>query len=237
MAARWTSRDEATPLLRSERRREEVSDGIWRWGARAACAGLALSALGVGLGQRPTIVRTVARQGTAESANDLDLIEWVGLSGGMTTDGQQGYLKRTVGGNSWDRGAYSARAITKVGDEVRGISGDCMRTDNRHLQFGLSSTPSGHSHTGIDYAVFCNGNQARFQERGVNKYDAGVYAAGETFQVIVNDAGAVEFYVDGDLKYTSSTAPSFPLYADTSFHNHLATLANARWISAVPTPA
>ena len=56
----------------------------------------------------------------------------------------------------------------------------------------------------------------------MNKFDAGVFAAGETFQVIVNDAGAVEFYVDGDLKYTSSTAPSFPLYADTSFHNHLA---------------
>jgi hypothetical protein len=55
--------------------------------------------------------------------------------------------------------------------------------------------------------------------------------------VIVNDAGAIEFYVDGDLKYTSLTSPSFPLYADTSFHNHLAELANARWISAVPTPA
>jgi hypothetical protein len=36
----------------------------------------------------------------------------------------------------------------------------------------------------------------------------------------VNDEGAVEFYVDGDLKYTSTTPPSFPLYADTSFHNH-----------------
>ena len=168
-----------------------------------------------------------------EGANDLDLIEWVGLSQGMTTDGKQGYLKRTEGGNNWARGAYSARAITKVGDEIRGISGDCMRTDNRHLQFGLSSTPSGHSQTTIDYAVFCNGNQVRFQEKGVNKFDAGVFVAGETFQVIVNDAGAIEFYVDGDLKYTSLTAPSFPLYADTSFHNHLAELANARWVHKV----
>ena len=168
-----------------------------------------------------------------EGANDLDLIEWVGLSQGMTTDGKQGYLKRTEGGNNWARGAYSARAITKVGDEVRGISGDCMRTDNRHLQFGLSSTPSGHSQTTIDYAVFCNGNQVRFQEKGVNKFDAGVFVAGETFQVIVNDAGAIEFYVDGDLKYTSLTSPSFPLYADTSFHNHLAELANARWVHKV----
>ena len=81
--------------------------------------------------------------------------------------------------------------------------------------------------------MFCNGNQVRFQEKGVNKFDAGVFVAGETFQVIVNDAGAIEFYVDGDLKYTSLTSPSFPLYADTSFHNHLAELANARWVHKV----
>jgi hypothetical protein len=166
-----------------------------------------------------------------EGANDLDLIEWTGMFG-VTTEGKQGFLKRTEGGNNWSRGAYSKRAITKVGDEIRGISGDCMRTD-RHLQFGLTSTPQGHSQTTIDYAVYCNTNKIWFQEKGVQKFDAGVYVAGETFQVIVNDAGAVEFYVDGDLKYTSTTPPSFPLYADTSFHNHHATLANARWVHKI----
>jgi len=169
-----------------------------------------------------------------EGANDLSLVEWTGVAGGITTGGKQGYLKRTAGGNAWDRGAYSARAITKVGDEIRGISGDCMST-RHHYMFGLSSTPkSSQSYQTIDYAVYCDKGTVRFYEKGTNKFTVGVFAAGETFQVIVNDAGAVEYYVDGDLKYSSTVAPSFPLYADASFHNGGGELANAQWISVVP---
>ena len=64
-----------------------------------------------------------------EGGNDLQLVKWTNLRG-VTTANKLGYLKRTTGSHGWSEGAYSARAITKVGDEIRVFPQTaCVETD------------------------------------------------------------------------------------------------------------
>ena len=173
-----------------------------------------------------------------EGGNDLQLVKWTNLRG-VTTANKLGYLKRTTGGHGWNEGAYSARAITKVGDEIRGISADCMRRDRR-LMFGLSHRPwVNHDFKTIDFAIDCDpGNRwskpsIYVVESGSRKKTLAPLVPGETAQIALNDDGFIAYYVDGELKYTSTKRPSFPLYADASLGTHHAELANARWIQRV----
>jgi hypothetical protein len=173
-----------------------------------------------------------------EGGNDLQLVEWTNLEG-VTADNQLGYLKRTAGGYGWNTGAYSSRAITKVDDEVRGISADCMRQDRR-LMVGLSHSPDvNHGYKTIDFAIYCDQDGGGRQPK-IHVYESGrkiktlaPLVSGETVQIALNDDGAIAYYVDGELMYTSTKAPSFPLYADTSLENQNAELANAMWVANV----
>ena len=173
-----------------------------------------------------------------EGGNDLQLVKWTNLRG-VTTANKLGYLKRTTGGHGWNEGAYSARAITKVGDEIRGISADCMRRDRR-LMFGLSHRPwVNHDFRTIDFAIDCDpGNRwskpsIYVVESGSRKKTLAPLVPGETAQIALNDDGFIAYYVDGELKYTSTKRPSFPLYADASLGTHHAELANARWVQKI----
>ncbi|MEL0332162.1 MAG: hypothetical protein VW982_08110, partial [Candidatus Poseidoniales archaeon] len=173
-----------------------------------------------------------------KGAFDLQLVEWTNLQG-VTAGDQLGYLKRTAGGSGWNQGAYSARAITKVDDEIRGISADCMRQDRR-LMVGLSHSPEvNHDYRTIDFAIYCDQDGGRGQPK-IHVYESGSkittlapLVSGETVQIALNDDGAIAYYVDGELMYTSTKAPSFPLYADTSLENQNAELANARWVQKI----
>lgn len=148
-----------------------------------------------------------------QGANDLALVEFAGVVG-ATTDDKLGYLRRTKGGSNWKQaGAYSARAITKVDDEVRGVSADCA-TNNKRVMFGLTNNAADKDHdfNSIDFAIYCDQQHTRaiVYERGQKKAVIGSFASGETFQVALNDEGAVEYYKDGELAYTSANAPAFP---------------------------
>ena len=120
-----------------------------------------------------------------EGGNDLQLVKWTNLRG-VTAANKLGYLKRTAGGYGWNQGAYSARAITKVDDEIRGISADCMRKDRR-LMFGLSHRPGvNHDYKTIDFAIYCDqGNRwskpsIRVFESGSKKKTLAPLVSGET---------------------------------------------------------
>ena len=176
-----------------------------------------------------------------KGAFDLQLVKWTNLRG-VTTANKLGYLKRIAGGHGWNQGAHSARAITKVGDEIRGISADCMRRDRR-LMVGLSHRPGvNHDYKTIDFAIYCDQDAGRGQpkihvfESGSMKMTLAPLVSGETVQIALNDDGFIAYYVDGELKYTSTKRPSFPLYADTSLQNHHAELANVMWVANVTSP-
>ena len=237
-ASRTPRGDEATPLLKRGGGGERFGTRKWleRRGSFLAVLGLLL-ALGTASGGGKTVVSVLSRQGQA-AAQDLEYVEWTNLEG-VTADNQLGYLKRTAGGSGWNKGAFSARAITKVDDEVRGISADCMRQDRR-LMVGLSHSPDvNHNYRSIDFAIYCDQDGGGRQPK-IHVYESGSkiktlapLVSGETVQIALNDDGAIAYYVDGELMYTSTKAPSFPLYADTSLENHDAELANAMWVANV----
>ncbi len=52
-------------------------------------------------------------------------------------------------------------------------------------------------------------------ENGVSKWSTGVMpGASAIYSIIINSGGNIEYSVDGVLKYTSSTAPAFPLFLE-----------------------
>lgn len=172
----------------------------------------------------------------ARAAESDVLVEFAGVVG-ATTDDKLGYLRRTKGGSNWKQaGAYSARAITKVDDEVRGVSADCA-TNNKRVMFGLTNNAADKDHdfNSIDFAIYCDQQHTRaiVYERGQKKAVIGSFASGETFQVALNDEGAVEYYKDGELAYTSANAPAFPMYVDVALHTNGVVLENVRWVKSV----
>ena len=241
-ASRTRRADEATPLLkRGGGGGERVGTRTWleRRGSFLAVLSFLL-ALGTVSGGGKTVVSFLSRQGQT-AAQDLEYVEWTNLRG-VTTANKLGYLKRIAGGHGWNQGAHSARAITKVGDEIRGISADCMRRDRR-LMVGLSHRPGvNHDFKTIDFAIYCdqgdrwNPPKIHVFESGSKKKTLAPLVSGETVQIALNDDGFIAYYVDGELKYTSTKRPSFPLYADASLENPHAELANVMWVANVASP-
>jgi hypothetical protein len=175
-----------------------------------------------------------------KGANDLQYVTWTDLKGTSTDEMTNGGIQRSARGNSWRTGARTQRAITKVGDEVRGLSFDAGQT-NMHLFVGLTAKnvdySSENSHRAIDYAIYLHGNgYALVKENDAEKKNLGPYTTGETFQVALSDEGKIQYFVDGELKYTSDKAPSFPLYGGVAIHTGGAKIDNVRWISEVPVP-
>ena len=57
-------------------------------------------------------------------------------------------------------------------------------------------------------------------ERGHHRGIFGSYDAGDAFEVSVNAAGTVDYLVNGEVRYTSLSAPTFPLRVDMVFGDH-----------------
>jgi Big-like domain-containing protein/purple acid phosphatase-like protein len=96
---------------------------------------------------------------------------------------------------------------------------------------GLGAANAGTSRDNIAYAIslwdgLANGSHY------VEVYESGVYQSstsyttGDVFRIGVEN-GAVKYYRNGVLFYTSTKAPSYPLYMDTALWSAGATIANA----------
>ena len=85
---------------------------------------------------------------------------------------------------------------------------------------GLSHDNPDADYTSIDYCIMCwRGDvpAVYIYENGTFVFDAGAPPGESSFYtVMINDAGAIEYYVADVLKYTSLVAPTFPLFADAS---------------------
>jgi hypothetical protein len=162
-----------------------------------------------------------------------DLVKWAGLAG--VTAGSDGTVERSAGGSGWNAGAYSERAITRVGDTVAGISAVAADT-GAHMMIGLNDKSVTNSYSDINYALYADRGTVRVYESGRHIKNFGKYSAGEAFQVQVNKDGKVEYLQDGNLLYTSRVSPTFPLWADVSIHNKPGKFLQVRWIREVVKP-
>lgn len=83
---------------------------------------------------------------------------------------------------------------------------------------GLSNGDTDKTMADIDFAIvlgmFTNGSYGVY-ENGVQKFFTGSFVAGDTFRVAV-EGGAVKYYRNGTVFYTSAAAPTYPLLADAA---------------------
>ncbi|HJQ69750.1 MAG TPA: fibronectin type III domain-containing protein, partial [Blastocatellia bacterium] len=103
---------------------------------------------------------------------------------------------------------------------------------NTYRWAGLSNGDSGTGYEDVDFAINLTSNAhsggfiVNIHENGVYKGDT-IYSSGDVFRVAV-EGGAVKYYKNGSLIYTSARTPVYPLIVDTSFGEVGATITNAK---------
>jgi len=167
-----------------------------------------------------------------ERSAPLTPVAWTDVVG-VTADPVAG-LGKTAPETAFNAGAVSVQSLAGDGF-VEFTSGE--NTTDKTL--GLSSGNGGEGLADIDFAIRLNARgRATVFEGGVNVAAMGPYAAGDVFRVQAED-GAVTYWKNGQLGYTSARAPEFPLLVDTSLRTPGATLTGVRiepiefWTAAV----
>jgi len=90
---------------------------------------------------------------------------------------------------------------------------------------GLELSGAGTGYANMAYAIRLQSGMATVGERGVYKTDI-AFVSGDVFRIAVG-AGVVNYYKNGTLFYTSSTAPTYPLQASVSINSLGGTVTNA----------
>jgi RHS repeat-associated protein len=95
-----------------------------------------------------------------------------------------------------------------------------------YLLLGLSHTDTNQSYNTIDYAIYLqpNGNVSGY-EGATHLGNLGSYGTGDVLRVAIEN-GVVMFKKNGDVFYTSTAAPNYPLMVDTSLYTNGATINN-----------
>ncbi len=125
--------------------------------------------------------------------------------------------------DGWDAGASSAQAI---------ISGDgyvefTASETNKYRMIGLSNGDTNQSYTDIDFALYPAADGGLYVYEGGNyRGYFGPYATGDLLRVSV-EGGVVKYKRNGNLLYTSTGTPTYPLLVDTSLYSNGATINNA----------
>lgn len=137
-------------------------------------------------------------------------VTWTGVANCVVTGNS---LQKTSGrGDSADAGARSQQSVTSGDAYFEFTAGEL----NKVLFCGLTHAASGTDYSEIDFAI-------KLTEIGVaevrenNGYQAETtYRVGDVFRVAVQ-SGAVRYYKNGGLFYSSAKTPTYPLMADASF--------------------
>jgi glycosyl hydrolase family 18 (putative chitinase)/purple acid phosphatase-like protein len=135
-----------------------------------------------------------------------------------------GNLLTKSGGQPWadDAGGESAQSIA-AGDGWL----EFAAVDNQLFRFvGIGRAHAGTSGGAIDFAYRLQAGRADVYEQGVWKAD-NLAASGDQLRVAV-EGGAVKFYKNGALVFTSATAPHYPLVAAGALVDAGATVSAAR---------
>jgi hypothetical protein len=127
--------------------------------------------------------------------------------------------------NKADAGAVSKQVISSGSGFV-----EFTASETKKMRFiGLSSQSTGTGYEEIEFAIkLTSFDTAEVREN--NRFGASVpYTSGDVFKIEI-DSGAVRYYKNGTLFYTSSNTAPLQLIVDVSLLNEDATLTNV-WIS------
>jgi hypothetical protein len=111
--------------------------------------------------------------------------------------------------------AISTESITNNGGYVEAI----MQWNNRNAMMGLSDNNQVAEWTSIKYAINPRADgQLEVYESGVSRGIVGTYVANDRLRVAVEN-NQVKYYKNSTLLYTSTVAPTFPLFVDVSINS------------------
>ena len=147
-------------------------------------------------------------------------VAWTGVVN-LTASG--GSLQKTAGCD----GCEDATALSQQ-QLASGASGylEFMASETNTLRsVGFTQTGTGVGYADMAYAIRLQDGVATVREEGVYKSDTS-FVSGDVFRIAVG-AGIVNYYKNGTLFYTSSTAPTYPLQASVSINSLGGTVTNA----------
>lgn len=152
------------------------------------------------------------RKHTSDIKGLVDVVKWTSPTGVTCTDTM---IKKTGNtADSWDSGCVS----------VEQAYGNCYvefkaTETNTYKMMGLGNGNASASYGDIDFAWYpaADGNAYIYENgSGLGNY-GGVYTTSDVFRVEAV-SNQVKYYINGVLKYTSSTTPTYPLLVDCSFY-------------------
>jgi probable HAF family extracellular repeat protein len=136
-----------------------------------------------------------------------------------------GNTLRKTGPTGWNAGGSSTTSILSGDGYVEAT----VSASTDIVMFGLSHGDTDQTYPDIDFAFYVHPADARLYvyEGGANRGPVSDYVAGDVLRVAVT-GGVVKYYRNGNLVYTSTQAPVYPLLLDSSLYNVGAQLLNAR---------
>lgn len=126
-------------------------------------------------------------------------------------------LKKTGGADgTWDAGAISTQQFASKGPG-KFVRWRCGQTDKQAM-VALSADNPDASYTGLDFAMMCaiDGTLAVFENGTLKGSELSTYTASDILSIELNASGYPTYRKNGTILYTSLTAPSYPLWVDTS---------------------
>lgn len=141
-------------------------------------------------------------------------------------------VKRLNGNWNWNSGAF-----TTAGIYDKGYVQTTINQTNKSRIFGLSHANNANNNaiSTMEYGiVFQFYGLAEIRESGSYKAYLGQYSLGDIFKIALED-GAVNYYKNGTLLYTSEAAPTLPLKVDLAFQHAGAKLSDIRIVNTTGT--
>ncbi|HJR08139.1 MAG TPA: hypothetical protein VJ842_12835 [Pyrinomonadaceae bacterium] len=163
-----------------------------------------------------------ARPALCQGGGSAQNVVWTNVVNATATGNS---LQKTSGCDGCDdAGATSQQSITS-GDGYFEFTVSSLQGQRFA---GLSNGSSGTGWAEIDFAFRLWGASGDLdaQENGTYRPLGTTYAVGDVLRVAV-EGGAVKYYKNGTLLYTSTVAPTYPLLVDTSLLNASSTINNA----------
>ncbi|MBK9313236.1 MAG: hypothetical protein IPM55_03140 [Acidobacteria bacterium] len=171
-----------------------------------------------------TPTSSLTRQAPVGQASSPEKVTWADL---VNAQDRGNLLEKVSGADNWtDAGARSVQQLTADGY----IEFTALEIDKERY-FGLTNDYAGTEWNTIDYAIhltsFQNGDTiaAIVLENGLYKTEIG-YTPGTVFRISIEN-GKARYYANGNLFFSSTIKPVFPLTADVALRSINATIGNA----------
>ncbi len=128
-----------------------------------------------------------------------------------------------AGVNGWNGNANSTASV-----KDHGYISTLIDETNTRRMFGLSTTEGNFSYNTIDYAIYLSlGGALSVYENGTSRGVFGTYATGDIAKIAIED-GEVKYYLNDNVFYTSTVAPTLPMILDVSLYEGTATLKDIK---------